>query len=306
MRVLIACVTCLFVFSLPAVADTITSEVVGDVEGTTASDSKATSALLTPISASFSIPVAFPGTVTATANQQIGVLGAKGAVAVTGMTNGGLEGALFSSGGFGPAPDGHFMTATNKLLSTANVAANHKFSILLTGATLKLFDFGGAGPGIPGAPTARFDILATLSKGGVVSTIFESTAILNGGLSGHTLTETGQDLDATFVGVSPFEFGYEFDPFATQLDLGMLDVGDFVEYSMSVHISAAGFELGALAIFGDPNDLDGNGSTMSLVAAGGTPGPGPTDPVPEPASLLLVAAAIGGLAFRRYQSRSRS
>jgi hypothetical protein len=290
-RVLLVLLAPLALSVVPASADTITSEVAGNVEGTVASDSDSTSSLLAPIAAEIVIPVAFPGTVTAQAAQEIGALGAKGAVAITGATPGGIDGAIFSDGTFGSTPDGHHLFAINRLVSTAVASGPHAFSILLTGSRLQIFDFAGAGVGNPGRPIVRFEVVATLHQASATTTIFESAAELRGGRLSHTLTEVGQDLGGTFFGTESI-FGYDFDPFATQIDLGFLDAGDFVEYSMSVAVSAAGFELGGLAVFGDPNDLDGLASTGGLLL------------VPEPGSLAMLL--LGTVLLRLHTLAGRT
>jgi hypothetical protein len=247
-----------------ASADTITSEVSGDVEGATDSDHATTSTLSTPISAGITIPVAFPGTATAQAAQEIGVSGTIGAVAVSG-TAGALEGALFTDGTPGPAPDGHNLTAVNRFVSEVTMDGPYIFSIRLPAARLKVLDFLGVGSSTAGRPIARFDIRATLHQGATTTTIIESSAELRGGQSNHTLTEMGQDLGGTFFAISPSQFGYQFNPFATRVDLGTLSAGDFVEYSMRTTVSGAGFELGGLAAVGNPLVPNNFGSTAGLV-----------------------------------------
>lgn len=286
MRQIFALLACL-AFAATGAADTITSEAVGDVEGTFASDFDSTSTFNDPILAEVLIPVVFPGIATARAGQNITVIGAKGAVQVDG---------IFANGSATPST----LRAVNTLESVAPTAGNYFFSMFLTGARLQILDFAGGAVGLAGSPIASFAVSVDLVQSSSTTNLFSAAAVLEGGFVSHALTETGEDLGGTFFANSFFDFGYDFDPLFRNFDLGALNGGDRIVYTMEVFLSAAGFELGGAAIFGDPNDLDGAGSSGFLELVGG--GGGGTDPVPEPSTLVLLGAVVISVAYRRRRT----
>ena len=264
-------------FCLPVYADEITSRASGDVGGVPKVNEATASIFNFPISAEVTYNGFlfanrdFSGPAFARAKQNITVLGALGEVEIEG---------LFADGTFGP----HSMKATNELVSEATVAGNHNFSIFVTGAVLQNISFAGIGP--LALIETSLNITLDLTQGATTTNLFTSTATL----TGSTLVETGVDLTATPFG-TPTQPGFSFDGIFTNLDLGFLNVGDFVTYTYEVTVTAPGFETGGVASIGDPNRLSGGQLAPS--------GPVVPDPIPEPVSVLLLGAGLAVLARRR-------
>jgi len=290
MRAIRRIVFALAVLACPAAADTLTSTAAGNVNGVASADSDTTTLFNDPINAQVSFPAAF-GPATAQAAQNLTVLGAKGAVVVDGG---------FASGNAGLDT----LSARNSLITTAPTDGTYEFDIFLLGAQLRVMDFAGVGALDPFAPAASFAVTVDLHSGGGVSRLFESTATLKGGLLGHSLTESGEDLGATFFSVGfGFEFGYDFGTHFQHFDLGFLNAGDFIDYQMSVSLTSGRFELGGGAFFGDPNDLDGTGSGGLLTLVSPDSGGGGPEPIPEPGTIALFGLAAAGFAVRRWRRR---
>jgi len=284
MRKIAVSVLVLAVFGAPAFADTITTTAGGNVGGVIKNDSDSTSTFNSPISATVTYNGSqfanadFTGPAFAKAEQNLGVLGAKGSVEVE---------SLFADGTNGP----HTMSAANTLVSTATAAGTYNFALFITGAELQNISFAGTGP--LALITTSLSITLDLTQGATTTTLFSSTAVLKGSV----LVESGTSLGATAFG-GPTDPGYSFSGHFQNLGLGALNAGDFVTYRYAVSVTGPGFETGGLAWISDPNNLSGG-----LLINTGTGGPGP-DPVPEPSSVLLVIAGLGVWTLMRRRRRT--
>jgi hypothetical protein len=177
-----------------------------------------------------------------------------------------------------------FETVTN----ASAMAQNYSFHFLIKAPFLRLADFAGAGPGMPNAPEASYEVEFLLDG----QVVFSSSALLRGGQLGTTLAETGTDLGGnTYM---PGDQMVSFEDYTSTIQLGTFAPGQtFVfETRYTAVVSAASFELGGMASVGDPNDLTGFGSGGGIEVT----------PVPEPgtwALLLLGLAAVGHMRWRR-------
>lgn len=169
-----------------------------------------------------------------------------------------------------------------------------------TGATQDyFFDFNVFGPRLEIADfafgadaTVQYSIEVLLNG----LPIWDSAATLVGSGNGFTLTQSGTDLGATFfcVGAACNEtspgsrFGFSFGDFSGQLALGpVADGSSFtLETIMNASVTALPFELGGLALIGDPNSI---GSTP------GVSGSVSTGVIPVPAAVWLFGSGLIGL-----------
>lgn len=211
-------------------------------------------------------------------------LQAKAAADVSGVSGVSVSGA-FASPSLGINYAAAEASITYTSINTSGAAANYQFSFLLSGPRLELQDHDGLNSGDYGAPTAIY--LAEIFVNG--TPFWHSSATLNGGVVGHTLTKDGTDLGGTFFTVhSNSDFGYQFNNFSDVLALGSVADGETltVKAVLSVSLVSGGFELGSSANIGDPNDLSGTfglGGNLSVV------------PEPSSFSLALAGAALIGL-----------
>lgn len=116
-------------------------------------------------------------------------------------------------------------------------------------------------------------------------------------LGTNTLSRSGDDYNPQWT----------LDAIAADVSLGTLLEGDTVSYVYTLLATGTtrGFERGYYAFIGDPLGLSGMAGNFALsydTALPGTPG----GTVPEPPSLALALAGLGGLAWRRRQGRARS
>ncbi len=121
--------------------------------------------------------------------------------------------------------------------------------------------------------------------------------VITNDLLSNKLTRSGDDYNPEWT----------LDAVSTDIALGTLLEGDTVSYVYTLLATGTtrGFERGYYAFIGDPLGLAGTAGNFALsydTAAPGTPG----GTVPEPQSLALALAGLGGLAWRRRQGRARS
>jgi len=232
---------------------------------------------------------AFGGTSFARATNNSGI----GAVAVD---------ANFSSGNGGIHELSAQTTNSEVISNTSGGSQEFFYDFTVFAPTLLLSDFAGASTGMIGAPTATYDI-SVLVDG---TSVWSSSAVLNGGKNGHDLTESGTDLGGTFFSNPNFPtsiFGYQFDDFIDTVSLGVFDDGDsfLFETFMEVSISASPYELGGSAYIGDPGNINNPGGMGGTILASSTGTTGPT-PVSEPASFALFAFGLLGMTFVRKRN----
>lgn len=100
---------------------------------------------------------------------------------------------------------------------------------------------------------------------------------------------------------------FNVDAFSTDVSLGSLETGDTVSYVYTLLATGTtrGFERGYYAFVGDPFGLSATAGNLALTLDTSVPGV-PDASVPEPQTLALALAGLGGLAWRRRQGRARS
>ena len=219
-----------------------------------------------------------------------------------------VDGVLFSPEASDPFanPDQLYssITMTDSYTNSGTGAETLSYGFFLDSIDLAIGDWAGAGDSSPfygGEPIVEYG-LNIIGNG---STLWTSSATLRGGVISHTLTESGEDLGGTFY--SDFGgnlFGYTFDPYATTLDLGILNPGETMDLlaEMWVSVTTAPFELGGRAGFLDPGSLTGWNGTAIMAQAVSPPPPG----VPAPATVLLIGAGVIGLSGLKLKRRMQT
>ena len=204
-----------------------------------------------------------------------------------------------------PVPDTAAADASWKEMFTNNSlgALSYSYVFSVGNIQLRLQDFAGISDLDPNNPHMNARYSADVLLNG--ASIFNSSATLAGGRVHHTLSEAGQDLGGTLVGnANSGFFGYDFAGGAFTLPLGTFNSGDSftIEAKISADVDYPGFETGASAQFGDPNNL------AQLFGLQGIVSTGPAA-IPEPTTLLLFVGGIillglGRCGRKNYNGRS--
>ncbi len=165
--------------------------------------------------------------------------------------------------------------------NTSGAAQEFFYNFFVFAPSLEIRDWAGADSTQTGAPTISYfmDILVDGTS------VWSSSAVLNGGVNGHTLTETGVDLGGTAFGAGTSVFGYGFDDYSDTISLGTFADGDsfFFETVHLVSVSALPYELGGAAFIGDPGDISGTGSGGDVFSSA---------TVPIPSTMLLLGLGL--------------
>ncbi len=182
-------------------------------------------------------------------------------------------------------------TWSDTYTNTSSVAQSVRYDFSIDPADLRIADFAGISNASPSAMRASYSVNILLNG----SSAFSSDATLIGGVSGHVLERNGTDFGATFFGAQNSIFGYSFDAYVGSLDFGILGVGESLDigYEIRAEVTSPGFETGAAASIGDPNNLSGSGLAGAIVANV------PTGTVSVPGSLWLIGGLLGMVSVRR-------
>jgi len=219
------------------------------------------------------------------------------------MNTGGV-GAVFADGVWSDGGE-YTMEAkatwSDTITNTSGGPLSYDYGFSLTPARLTIYDWVN-GPTM----LAAYEVRILLNG----SAIFESTAELEGLRAGITLSETGTDLGGTSFGLDSSGvpagnvFGYDFGSYSDTLSLGSLADGAslIISYEIIARVFAPGFESGAGAYIGDPNDP---GSTPGFSGAITTSDIGQPLMAPLPAPFALTAVGLGLLALGRRMRRRR-
>jgi len=131
------------------------------------------------------------------------------------------------------------------------------------------------------------------------SVIWESSGELHGGLTldpDYNITTSGTDIGLQKVSDPFYLAKYQSDPYSGALDIGPIAPGESftIDYYMKVWTSGFDYEQGAEASIGDPFTLTGGTITVSG---------GPSAPIPEPSTLLLLGSGLTGIVWLRRKNR---
>ena len=217
---------------------------------------------------------------------EFGLYGSATPRAMATLDLGGMTGAVLADGFFFGGPLDNIVRAVDTLSLDITNPGAYSFAFAIPESYIEISDAAGIGPMNPGAPAARYEV--RVSVNGLVRWL--SAARIQGGQLGAVFERTGVELNETYYTDGGSVQGYTFDAFGTSVDLGILQAGDVVSYMLWTEVTSWGFELGGVAAIGDPNQL--LFSSGQLIRSGG-----PGNPIPEPNSLLLLAAGVGLLAW---------
>ena len=206
------------------------------------------------------------------------------------MGSGGMTGAVQAEGLFFDGSDTNIVRAVDTLTLDVAAAGVYSFAFAIPEIKLEIQNWQSTSPGLP---TARYEV--RIKVNGVNR--WGSAAVLRGGYPLPILDRAGVLLNATHYFLpGDLVAGYDFDPYATSIDLGSLQAGDIVTYMLWAEVTGAGREAGGYAAIGDPNNLSGSFASGKLVGGGG-------QPIPEPGSALLLVLGIGVILwFKRRRS----
>jgi len=146
-----------------------------------------------------------------------------------------------------------------------------------------------------GTDTAEYSINVLLNG----STIWSSSATLNGGYiltPDYTLTKSGTDIGLTEISDWSYLALFQSNPYEENIPLGPFNPGESftLEYRMSATANGIDYEQGAIAAIGDPFTLTGGTITVNG---------GPSAPIPEPSTLLLLGSGLTGIVWLRRKNR---
>jgi autotransporter-associated beta strand protein len=186
-------------------------------------------------------------------------------------------------------------TSVGTFITTGGATLNGTLKIEFSGATIDKLAVGGALDIT--AATVDFDSLASLAGG---ARIFASYGSLVGAVFGGVLDlPSGFTIDYNYLGGNQIALVGGAHPGDFDSD-GDVDGADFVAWQ--THFPTA---IGATLADGDADadgDVDGADFVVWQTNFPFTPGPG-ASPVPEPATALLAAVSIAGLATLRRRVR---
>lgn len=214
---------------------------------------------------------------------------ARDAFAAAASTSG--NGSVRADGVFAFPPGEHELQARatfgEVVTNTTGATQDYFFDFNVVGPLLEIDDYV-FGP----VATIQYDITIELDG----APIWSSAAALVGGQPGFTLTQTGTDLGATFFCLSAGcteatpgnRFGYTFGDFSDRLSLGAFaDGASFtLETILDVSVSSPPFEMGGLALIGDPSNIGTAPGVSGSVSVG---------VIPVPAAVWLFGSGLLGL-----------
>lgn len=190
---------------------------------------------------------------------------------------------------------------SEEFTNNSGITQSYTYDFFVPAPSLRIADFV-FGPDA----TISYNMAINVIANSTSTPLWNSSAILQGGRPGFTLTELGTDLGGTFVcfdtGCDPSNpgaiFGYDFNPFSDILSLGTFANGESftLEVLVEVSVSTLPFELGGFATIGDPGNVSGEGFGGTITS----------QPVPEPLTILGVGTAVGfGTFFKRELAKKK-
>ena len=197
---------------------------------------------------------------------------------------------------------------TETITNTTGRDQTYTFDILLKDMRMRLADGAGvnSGPNPFDDPTSEAvaaSLFYEVTVNGSVIYAFDAEFYGNGSVqtldqTGGTdgVTPTGTVVSSVRENVSTFGGEVLFDPFVARLVAGTFGDGEQITLvaTMAAEVGGIGFESGAFASIGDPNNLTGNG-VGPLTAAGATP------VIPLPAGVWLLLGGLGALRLAAWR-----
>lgn len=169
--------------------------------------------------------------------------------------------ALYAVSETAPWPqviDGETVWTTTVTNNTSS-PASYRYSFLLHPLALTII--AGTGADDPASPIAAYDV--EVRANGVL--VFESHAILKGGVESHSMTESGTDLG----GIVEFSDGirYNFSEYLGQVAVGSALPGQSITVvtTLTAHTEIGAVFTGAFVDMGDPLDLKGDPGVSSAI-----------------------------------------
>lgn len=148
------------------------------------------------------------------------------------------------------------------VVNTSNRTIHYVYEFRIKSVALLLRDLGALTDQTPFAPCAEYGVEVRLNG----NPLFESRALLLGGIGAHVLQVTGTDFGGVLFQQGTL-LGYRFPIFDGSLSLGFLAPGESLQVTARL-VARTRTRLplsGAIATIGDPLDLKGDPGLRSII-----------------------------------------